>query len=282
MKTIFSNTFLLLAGIFAVNHHATAQLQPLDDEQMAQTVGQAYIEMDSRLVDDNKISRITFGQKVKIQANADSLTLGADYDNGINVGTDFNASNFSLGYIDTTNNNTIVPFEFTNPYFEWAVDNTATDSKNNMMGFRIGFEDAKGVLQGDFTNFSGNIGMQINGADASLFTDTSANGGVSSSQRATYISSNSSSCIDGDNCVSLANIQSLAVGSGTTGTADFFLSFQKNALNWGSGQTASKGFFMNVPTSTNLNVNNSASSTGRLATEFIDRGIGRWDVAPTN
>lgn len=283
MKTIFSNTFLLLAGLFAVNHHATAQLQPLDDEQMAQTVGQAYIEMDSRLEGVNKISRITFGQKVKIQANADSFTLGADYDNGINVGTDFNASNFSLGYIDTTNNNTIVPFEFTNPYFEWAVDNTATDSKNNMMGFRIGFEDAKGVLQGDFTNFSGNIGMQINGADASLFTDTSANGGVSSSQRATYISSNSSSCIDGDNCVSLANIQSLAVGKsdglgGTTGTADFFLSFQKSALNWGSGQTTSSGFFMNVPTTTNLTVNNSSSGTGRLATEFIDRGVGRWNV----
>ncbi|MFY0699365.1 MAG: hypothetical protein JXR04_01005 [Bermanella sp.] len=264
-----------------MNHHATAQLQPLDDEQMAQTVGQAYIEMDSRLVDDNKISRITFGQKVKIQANADSFTLGADYDNGINVGTDFNASNFSLGYIDTNNNNTIVPFEFTNPYFEWAVDNTATDSKNNMMGFRIGFEDAKGVLQGDFTNFSGNIGMTINGNPASLFTGV---GGSTTTNRATHIGESTGTCTDGSDCVSLANIQSLAVGNsdGSAGTADFFLSFQKNALNWGSGQTASKGFFMNVPTSTNLNVNNSASSTGRLATEFIDRGIGRWDVAPTN
>ena len=282
MKTIFSYTTLLLTGVFAVNHHATAQLQPMDDAQMEQTVGQAYIEMDTRLVDDNKISRITFGQNVKIQANADSLTLGAGYDNGVNVGTDFNASNISLGYIDTATN-TIVPFEFTNPYFEWAVDNTLTPNKNNMMGFRIGFEDAKGVLQGDFTNFSGNIGMKIDGSDASLFTDTSANGGVNSSQRATYISSNSSNCIDGDNCVSLANIQSLAVGNsdGSAGTADFFLSFQKDQLNWGSGQTASKGFFMNVPTSTNLEVNNSASSTGRLATEFIDRGVGRWNVAPT-
>ena len=181
MKTIFSYTTLLLAGVFAVNHHATAQLQPMDDAKMEQTVGQAYIERDTRLVDGNKISRITFGQSVEIQANADSLTLGAGYDNGVNVGTDFNASNISLGYIDTANNNTIVPFEFTNPYFEWAVDNTATTSKNNMMGFRIGFEDAKGVLQGDFTNFSGNIGMKIDGSDASLFTDTSANGGINSS-----------------------------------------------------------------------------------------------------
>lgn len=279
MKTIFSYTTLLLTGVFAVNHHATAQLQPMDDAQMEQTVGQAYIEMDTRLVDDNKISRITFGQTVKIQANADSLTLGADYDNGVNVGTDFNASNISLGYIDTATN-TIKPFEFTNPYFEWAVDNTATSNKNNMMGFRIGFEDAKGVLQGDFTNFSGNIGMTINGNAASLFTGV---GGTTTSNRATHIGESTGSCNDGVDCVSLANIQSLAVGNsdGSAGTADFFLSFQKDQLNWGAGQTASKGFFMNVPTSTNLNVTNSASSTGRLATEFIGRGVGRWNVAPT-
>ena len=279
MNTIFSYTTLLLTGVFAVNHHATAQLQPMDDAQMEQTVGQAYIEMDTRLVDDNKISRITFGQSVKIQANADSLTLGAGYDNGVNVGTDFNANNISLGYIDTATN-TIVPFEFTNPYFEWAVDNTATASKNNMMGFRIGFEDAKGVLQGDFTNFSGNIGMTINGNAASLFTGA---GSSATTNRATHIGESTGSCNEGVDCVSLANIQSLAVGNsdGSAGTADFFLSFQKNTLNWGAGQTASKGFFMNVPTSTNLNVNNSASSTGRLATEFIDRGVGRWTVAPT-
>jgi hypothetical protein len=281
MKTLISYTTLLLTGVFAVNHHATAQLQPMDDAQMEQTIGQAYIEMESRLVDDNKISRVTFGQTVKIQANADSLTLGAGYNNGVSVGTDFNASNISLGYIDTATN-TIVPFEFTNPYFEWAVDNTATTSKNNMMGFRIGFEDAKGVLQGDFTNFSGNIGMTINGNAASLFT---AAGGTATNNRATYIGDSAGSCTDGVDCVSLANIQSLKVGSsnGTSGTADFFLSFQKNTLNWGSGPIASKGFFMNVPTSTNLNVTATDSSTGRLATEFIDRGVGvgRWNVAPT-
>lgn len=276
MKTIISYTSLLLTGIFAVNHHATAQLQPMDDAQMEQTVGQAYIEMDSRLEGVDKFSRITFGQSVKIQANADSLTLGANYDNGLGLGTgtDFNASNISLGYIDT-NTNTIVPFEFTNPYIEWAVN----DVTNDMIGFRIGFEDAKGVLQGDFTNFSGNIDMTINGNAASLFTGAL---GSITDNRATYIGESTGSCTDGVDCVSLANINSLSVAdTDGTGTADFFLAFQKTALDWGQGPTTNKGFFMNVPTNTNLDITGSGSSTGRLATEFIDRGVGRWNVTPT-
>jgi len=274
MNTTLSYTSLLILGLFAVNHHATTQLQPLDDAQMEQTVGQAYIEMDSRLEGTDKFSRITFGQHVKIQANADTLTLGANYDNGLGLGngTDFNATNISLGYIDT-NTNTIVPFEFTNPYMEWAVD----DTTNDMIGFRIGFEDAKGVLQGNFTSFSGNIDMTINGNPASLFTGA---GGTITDNRATYVGESTGTCTDGTDCVSLGNIQSLNVGSsdGTSGTADFFLAFQKNALDWGQGAVANKGFFMNVPTSTNVNVSGTNSGTGRLATEFIDRGIGRWNV----
>ncbi len=276
MKTIFSYKTLLLTGVFAVSHHATAQLQALDDAQMEQTVGQAYIEMESRLDGTEKFSRITFGQNVKIQANADSLTLGSNYDNGLGLGngTDFNASNISLGYIDT-NTGAIVPFEFTNPYIEWAV----SDVTNDMIGFRIGFEDAKGMLQGNFASFSGNIGMTINGNPASLFT---AAGGSITDNRATYIGESAGSCTDGADCVALSNVQSLSVAdTDGTGTADFFLSFQKQALNWGQGPMTNKGFFMNVPTNTNLDVTGTGSSTGRLATEFIDRGIGRWNVAPT-
>lgn len=276
MKTIYSYKTLLLTGVFAVSHHATAQLQALDDAQMEQTVGQAYIEMDSRLEGTEKFSRITFGQNVKIQANADSLTLGGNYDNGLGLGTgtDFNATNISLGYIDTATG-AIVPFEFTNPYIEWAVN----DVTNDMVGFRIGFEDAKGILQGNFANFSGNIGMTINGNPASLFTTA---GGSITNNRATYIGETAGSCTDGSDCVSLANVQSLSVAdSDGTGTADFFLSFQKQSLDWGQGPVATKGFFMNVPTNTNLDVTTTGSSTGRLATEFIDRGIGRWNVTAT-
>ena len=276
MKTA-ANTFrpwcpiALLCGL-SFTLTTQAELKPMDDAALEETVGQAYIKMDSyQDVDSNQISRITFGQTVKIQANADSLTLGNGGINGAGV-ADINATNFSLGYIDTTSN-TIVPFEFTNPYFEWA-----TDATNNVTGFRIGFEDAKGILQMDLSSFSGNIGMTINGEAASLFSGAS---GTQTNQRATYIGTSSGSCTDGTDCVSLSNIQSLSVAdSDSSGTADFFLAFQTNGMNWNTSagtQATTRGFFMNVPTDNTLTISDVNSGTAGLAVEFIDRGVGRWN-----
>ena len=273
MNIVITYKNSLLIGGLVLSQCTQAQLQALDDEQLAATTGQAFIEMDSRMEGSTQFSRVTFGQSVKLQANLDSLTLGSHYDNalGLGAGTDFNATNLSLGYIDTATNE-IVPFEFTNPYFEWAINETT----NDMVGFRIGFEDAQGVLQGNFTQFSGNIDMTINGNPASLFTGA---GGSITDNRATFIGETSGSCSDGIDCLSLSNIQSLSVAdSDGTSTADFFLSFQTSALNWGQGPSTNKGFFMNIPTNTNVDITDANSGTGRLATEFIDRGVGRWNI----
>lgn len=262
-----SNYFKHSLGLFValtLSQQVAAQLTPMDDTDLEGTVGQAYIKMDSYTDTDSLLfSRITFGQDVKVQANADALILG-------NIGgdADFSASNLSLGYIDTSTN-TIVPFTFTNPYLEWV-----TDATNNVIGFRLGAEEALGILQMDMSSFSGNIGMKINGVDTSLFDGPA---GSTTNKRAKYIGTGDCSAT----CLALGNIQSLNVAN-TDGssTADFFLAFQKTAVNWNtfSGtQTAGSGFFMNVPTNLDLNT----STTGRLATEFIDRGVGRWNVAPT-
>ena len=60
-------------------------------------------------------------------------------------------------------------------------------------------------------------------------------------------------------------------------TADFFLSFQKNKINWSTSsgnQQSNAGFFMNVPT--NNAIEDFESGTGGYKVEFIDRGVGRW------
>ena len=69
---------LLLLPVLGLSTQAMAQLKPMDDSALDSTVGQAYIEMDSYLNTNNsdQVSRITFGQTIKLQANADSLTLG--------------------------------------------------------------------------------------------------------------------------------------------------------------------------------------------------------------
>jgi len=263
---------LLLVSAFTC-YQVNAEMKPMDDTAMEATVGQAFIEMDSNTLNGNQFSRVTFGQDVKVQANADSLDLGAGY----NGGTDFSATNLSLGYINTTDNS-IVPFEFTNPYFEWV-----TDASNNMVGFRVGADQTIGKLQMDLTSFSGNIDMTINGLASSLYTGVGAGGATQSDYRATMIGTNSGNCTDGVDCVALANIQSLDVAdSDGTSTGDFFLSFQKTSLNWLlsdniTEQTATKGFFMNVPTNNNITISGTGTGTAGYAVEFIDRGVGRWN-----
>jgi hypothetical protein len=288
MNKPFFNQCLLLLSALALNNQVAAELKPMNDTALEATVGQAYIVMDSTTdLTGKQFSRITFGQDVKVQANADSLMLGQDY----NGGTDFSATNVSLGYIDT-DTSTIVPFEFTNPYFEWVTDTGSVTpaNKNNVVGFRVGAEGAKGKLQMDLSSFSGNIGMTINGLASSLYTGEGAGSSTQSNYRATMIGTNSGNCSDGTDCVSLANIQSLDVGKddgsgGTDSTGDFFLSFQKEATNWllsdgVSTQAATKGFFMNVPTNNNITISGTNSGTPGYAVEFIDRGIvgkNRWN-----
>jgi hypothetical protein len=270
---------LLLLPVLALSTQANAQLKPMDDTALEGTVGQAYIQMDSYVNANNndQISRVTFGQDVKIQANADSLQLG-----NIGGNIDIAATNFSLGYIDTATN-TIIPFEFTDPYFEWA-----TDATNNLTGFRIGFGEAKGILQMDLSSFSGNIDMMLNGSltsNSALFTGAS---GTQTSKQATYIGVDGGTCQDGVDCVDLANIQSLSVADEDgTSTSDFFLSFQKTSSSWLTGdfssssayQNTSKGFFMNIPTNNavDISTNGIGAGTNGLAVEFIDRGVGRWN-----
>lgn len=278
MKALNTISLSLLSALSISSY---AELKPMDDASMEETVGQAYIVMDSYVdVDSNQISKVTFGQTVSIQTNIDAVTLGGNYDNGLGgpVGTDLGATNMSFGHINSAGE--IVPFVFENPYIEWA-----TDASNNIVGFRVGAENTKGIMQADWSSFSGHIGMTIDGQPAQLHS--SAGVGTNTNNRATHIGSNATDCNVGSDCLALTDILSLSVGDSAsandsndvpvTGTADFFLSFQRNAMNWNlsSGtRSASKGFFMNIPT--NNNITTAGGGTPGYTVEFIDRGIGRW------
>jgi hypothetical protein len=255
---------------------AYSELKPMDDSALDETVGQAYIKMDSyQDIDSNHISRVTFGQTVNIQTNIDSVRLG----DGYNGGTDLAATHVSLGHINSAGE--IIPFTFENPYFEWA-----TDATNNIVGFRVGAENTKGIMQADWSSFSGHIGMTIDGQPAQLHSGTGT--GTSTIDRATHIGSNANDCAVGSNCLALTDILSLSVGDSasandsnnvpTTGTEDFFLSFQATAMKWNLGaggtRTTNTGFFMNIPT--NNAITTAGGGTPGYTVEFIDRGIGRW------
>ncbi|WP_396587162.1 hypothetical protein [Bermanella sp. R86510] len=272
MKQLTPIFTYLLFGLAAPTY---AQLEPMDDAALDEMVGQAYIKMDSyQDTDSHNVSRITFGQNIQIQANADEITLGSGGVNG--AGQDFSAQNFSLGYIDS-NTNQIVPFEANNPYIEWA-----TDATNELVGFRMGFEEAQGIIQMDLSSFSGNIAMQ--GGDTYLHNGAGI--GTSTSNRGTHIGTNAADCTTGTSgdCIALSALNSLSIGNpdgSGSAASDFFFAFQPTAKNWtlsgGSSQQASKGFFISLPTENNINTVISNGGTQQYRTEFIDRGVGRWN-----
>lgn len=267
-----------------LSSYASADLQELGDDILSAEVGQAFINLDSFIdpVDTNtRFSRISFGEDIKLNLNADEVIFN-------NNGTvaDIALNNFALGHIDTSTG-TFVPFEITNPFFEWAIQDDGT-GKQNLVGFRLGFGEAKGSLSADITSLSGNIDINFTDGTNTYVGDLLDASGNTSTNQANQLGISGNSCAQlsgNETCYNLANFKSFSIAdSDGSSTSDFFLSVQNKNFTWkwGSGSTVNtsydttKGFFINMPTDMTINMGDNTTGSARLPTEFIDRGIGRW------
>lgn len=267
-----------------LSSYASADLQELEDEALASEVGQAFINLDSFVdpIDANtRFSRLSFGEEISLNLNADEVIFN-------NNGTvaDIALNNFALGHIDTSTG-TFVPFEITNPFFEWAIQDDGT-GKQNLVGFRLGFGEAKGSLSADITSLSGNIDINFTDGTNTYVGDLLDASGNTSTNQANQLGISGNSCAQlsgNETCYNLANFKSFSIAdSDGSSTSDFFLSVQNKNFTWkwGSGSTVNtsydttKGFFINMPTDMTINLGDSTTGSARLPTEFIDRGIGRW------
>jgi len=275
---------------------ANAELKPLDDEELSQFSGQAAVALDISQIDTVSYTRVTLGLEADLQANINTLELGNYSKADETLAADFAASNLGFGSISTDASaiqldglsyavNDIIPFELNDPYFE-----IAQNDSDELVGFRLGFGEARGQLSGDFTSISGNVGVEITdffGDDyqASLLD---ANGdedntrsqyfGVSNAE-----SSGATNCSSGFYCYDIADYKTLDVGqrNTTTGnvdyTNDFFISYQKEDTEWNTSTgsiNAGMGAFINIPTSLHIDMNTgvNAAGTDRVRLEYIDRG----------
>lgn len=152
LSPLVSLTALFVMSVFACV--VSAELKPMGDVELSQQTGQAAIAFDVTEVDTISQTRFTFGANIDTQTNIDQMTLG-EYENlNATTGADVDMANLSLGHISRTDN-TIVPFEAVDPYFEIAENN------GELVGFRMGFGQARGTLSGDIKSFSGNLGIAV-------------------------------------------------------------------------------------------------------------------------
>lgn len=216
---------LALAGMLLFSAAtAHAELKPISDDEMASVSGQAMIAVDVDGTAAERFTRITMGLDAEIQTNIDNVVFGDTGD-----GSDVAISQLSLGHISTDAAkiqldgqtyavNDIVPFLGSDPYFELAEQN------GEIIGFRMGFNEARGTLSGDIDSFSGQLGLQLvddagNVSDAQLFGAD----GVATSLRATHIGLNDAAtdCSTGAQCTALSNLKTLDIGKANEdGTVD--------------------------------------------------------------
>lgn len=159
------NTFLKLTLLLLfIPPLLQAQLVPIDERELSNTTGQAFINVDNLQTAINSsgqsvnTTKITLGLDVKTLLNADLLELG-NYTRDGSAGSDIKINDFALGRIDSSGN--IVPFEISDPFIELAFDSSG--GTENLIGLRLGFGGAKGALSGDIESLTGKVNIDIVG-----------------------------------------------------------------------------------------------------------------------
>ena len=125
----------------------------------------------------------------------------------------------------------------------------------------------------------------VDSTGATVDAQLMAADGSPTQYQATHVGIAGADCANTVNCAPLTNLQTLDVGTanadGTTGFAkDFFIAFQKQAVNWqsnataGTTITAAPGVFFNLPTAMTVDIQALQTGLPRARTEYIDRGVG--------
>ncbi len=162
-KPVKSVLALICSGLLSVNL-AQAKLEAMDDQELSDVTGQAFINLTTDAANGLNFTRVNFGLDVQTQLNIQNLRLGGYERGGEASGTaDIDINNFALGSVNDTTGQ-VDPFQIKNPFLELAY------SGNKVVGVRMGFGEAKGHLSGDINRITGNIPVDLYGKGSYLAT----------------------------------------------------------------------------------------------------------------
>lgn len=163
MKAVFIIMMLLPQFVWAA-------LTAIDDAELSDMTGQAFINLDRSSSGGFDFTKVTLGLDVKTSLNSDLVELGRYERSGEVAGSsDIRISDFALGHINDKGE--IVPFEITDPFIELAFE--TVNGRENLVGVRLGFGEAKGKLSGNIEYLTGNIDIELYGTGSYLSSQMS-------------------------------------------------------------------------------------------------------------
>lgn len=177
MSRIIATLFLSVMSTGVI-----AELSPISDQQLSEVTGQAFVSVDRQYhpdaSNDTAYTRVNLGMDIDIQTKVDVLEMGRYERDGEKTGSsDVYIEDFALGYINNQAyydanpkaarqrkpdgsayaEGEVVPFSIDNPFFEFAYD----QSTEEVVGVRLGFGEAMGVLSGKIKTLTGNVNIDI-------------------------------------------------------------------------------------------------------------------------
>lgn len=231
----------LCAALACCTLTASAQMQPLSEEELSNTRGQGLVALTNTSLGGYDFSKIALDADISLSANLRNMRLGEyTYGPRNGSGADIDIGLMQFGRSDGTDAQRLV--HISNPYFEFVYKNAADGASREAVGMRFGFE-----------GISGDIGLKVNSLSGSMRVT-----GVAADGSAVLLDSHTDT-LGGKRwdgactapCLPLAQLGGVTAGDAAGPSRDFWISVLKTGVQFPSAagvpasDAAQAGIWMN-------------------------------------
>ncbi len=176
-----------LVYFWLMSASALADLKPLKDEELSDISGQAFVSINESSENGRDYLRMNIGMEIRTQLNIEEFKIGEypRWENGDpcfsctgnepgleKQPADIWVKNLSLGAFAKYsgiqmdgryyNEGEVIPFELFDPYVEIVQEN------GELIGFRTGVHQARGIFGGDILSFTGDLPVKVRDTASAL------------------------------------------------------------------------------------------------------------------
>jgi hypothetical protein len=210
------------AALLCGMHAASAQMQPMSEDELSNTRGQGLVTLTNTSLGGYDFSKVALDADISLSANIRNMRLGEyTYSLRNGGGADLDIPLMQFGRSDGTEAQRLV--QISNPYFEFVYKNAADGASREAIGLRFGFESISGDIGLQVKTLSGSMRVTGTAADGSalvLDSRTDALGGKRWDGSCTAP------------CLTLSQLGGVTAGDASGGSRDFWVSLLKTGVQF--------------------------------------------------